>query len=181
MTKRKKPAQRTETARPATNDTQGVSEQGATKLDAVERDAKGRIVKGALNGGGLTKEQREARDALNRWLCAAPQVAKGKAAYLAALDSGNPVIIKDWMERVAGKPKEHIELSGEVSATVEHEMKAEVVQSPVRQIGIVAVLERAGQLPQGSGVAVAALLRRAGQLEENTETAGPVETKPGGE
>lgn len=89
-----------------------------TKTDSagVQRDEKGRIVpgSGAINGGGLTKEQRAARDTLNRWLCEEPQVEKGKQAYMRLLEADNPVIVKDFMDRVAGKAKEHIEHSGEV-------------------------------------------------------------------
>ena len=86
-----------------------------TESTAIARDAKGRIVagSGAINGGGLSPEQRRARDALNQWLCDEPQVEKGKAAYLHLLDEGNPVIVKDFMDRVAGKVKEHVEVSGD--------------------------------------------------------------------
>ena len=81
----------------------------------VRRDAKGRIVSGssALNGGGLTSEQRQARDAMNLWLCDEPQVEAGKAAYMSLLQEGNPVIVKDFMDRVAGKVKDSIEVSGD--------------------------------------------------------------------
>ena len=79
----------------------------------VARDAKGRIVGGALNAGGMTSAAREARDAMGLWLCAEPQVETGKAAYLSLLQEGNPVIVKDFMDRVAGKVKEHVEVSGD--------------------------------------------------------------------
>ena len=90
----------------------------ARKPDAVvpvpvKRDEKGRIVAGSLNAGGQTDVQRQARDALNLWLCAEPQLVKGKEAYLRLLDEGNPVIVKDYMDRVAGKVKEHVEVSGD--------------------------------------------------------------------
>lgn len=78
----------------------------ATKLAPVVRDDKARVVTGSLNPGGITKEQRAARDALNKWLCAAPQMEMGKAAYTQLLQEGNPVIVKDFMDRVAGKVKE---------------------------------------------------------------------------
>lgn len=119
---------------------------GSTKLEAVERDAKGRIVSGALNAGGLTSAQRQARDAMALWLCEEPQIEKGKEAYLRALSEGNAVIIKDWMDRILGKPKESVELSGEVKASVEHDVRAEVVQSPQRIARIVRVLEESGAL-----------------------------------
>lgn len=82
-------------------------------LKPVERDEKGRIKSGAANPGGMTWEQRQARDALNLWLCADAQVARGKEAYLRLLDEGNPVIVKDFMDRVAGKVKESVEVTGD--------------------------------------------------------------------
>jgi hypothetical protein len=85
-----------------------------TKTLKTARDAKGRILKGHTgNSGGLTSEQRAARDALGKWLCEEPQVEAGKTAYLDQLRKGNTAILIDWMNRTAGKPKEHIELAGE--------------------------------------------------------------------
>ncbi len=84
-----------------------------TTKEPVERDAKGRIVSGAANPGGMTREQRQARDAMGQWLCAAPQVARLKESYLALLSEQNPLIVKDCMDRVAGKVKEQVELSGD--------------------------------------------------------------------
>jgi hypothetical protein len=86
-------------------------------LKPVERGTDGKLKSGTPNPGGLTSEQRQARDALNKWLCDAPQLEKGKAAYLQLLQGDsetppNPVIVKDFMDRVAGKVKEHVELSG---------------------------------------------------------------------
>lgn len=57
------------------------------------------------NPGGMTKDQREARDAL-RQFCSVDLMDIGKAAYRSLLETGNPVIVKDWMDRVAGKVKE---------------------------------------------------------------------------
>lgn len=81
----------------------------------IQRDSKGRIVagSGAINGGGLTTEQRQARDALGKWLCEGPQIATGKAAYIRLLEADNPVIVKDFMDRVAGKVKEVVEHQGD--------------------------------------------------------------------
>lgn len=86
----------------------------------VQRDSTGKLVKGTPNPGGLTKEQWAARQALNLWLCDTPQLETGKAAYLSLLrgDDGNgpnPTIVKDFMDRVAGKVKEQVELSGDDS------------------------------------------------------------------
>lgn len=83
-------------------------------LKAPERDEKGRIKSGAANPGGMTAEQRQARDALNKWLCDAPQVQKGKEAYVRLLEADNPVIVKDFMDRVAGKVKDVVEHQGDV-------------------------------------------------------------------
>lgn len=80
----------------------------------TQRDTKGRILPGSTgNAGGLTPEQRQARDALGKWLCDAEQVCAGKAAYLRLLEADNPVIVKDFMDRIAGKVKEQLELSGD--------------------------------------------------------------------
>ena len=81
----------------------------------VLRDDKGRIIKGsgAINGGGLTEVQRAARDVLGMWLCEEPQIECGKESYLRLLREGNPVIVKDYMDRVAGKVKEHLEVTGD--------------------------------------------------------------------
>ncbi len=93
----------------------------STKTEpTVKRDAQGRVIagSGAINAGGQTTEQRQARDALNRWLCDEPQVEAGKVAYLKLLNGAegvppNPVIVKDFMDRVAGKVREAIEVSGD--------------------------------------------------------------------
>jgi hypothetical protein len=92
-------------------------------LKAVERDDKGRIKSGSANPGGMTTEARAARDAMNLWLCAEPQIEAGKSAYLELLVGDvdtppNPVIVKDFMDRVAGKVKEQVELSGDAAGGV---------------------------------------------------------------
>lgn len=81
-------------------------------LTPVERDRQGRITRGSPNPGGITKEQRQARDALNAWLIEPNQMEAGKEAYKRCLAADNPVIVKDFMDRVAGKVKEHIEHEG---------------------------------------------------------------------
>ena len=82
-------------------------------LKPVERDDKGRIKSGSANPGGMTVEMRQARDAMQLWLCDKPQVDKAREAYVALLEEKNPVIVKDFMDRVAGKVKEQVELSGD--------------------------------------------------------------------
>lgn len=93
-----------------------MGKQQSKPLKPVERNADGSVKAGTPNPGGITKEQRAARDALNRWLCESPQVEAGKTAYLTLLKGNgdtppNPVIVKDFMDRVAGKVKERLELS----------------------------------------------------------------------
>ena len=85
-----------------------------------QRDAKGRILKGSTgNSGGLTSEQRAARDALNSWLAEDAQQQVGKASYFRLLHEGNPVIVIDFMNRTAGKPKEALEITGEDGGPVQ--------------------------------------------------------------
>ncbi len=64
------------------------------------------------NPGGLTSDEREARDAVRQAL-AGHLRAKGLAAYERLLDADNPLIVKDFMDRLAGKVKERVELSGD--------------------------------------------------------------------
>ena len=89
----------------------------SAKMGAVERNAKGQVVQGsgAINPGGLTAEERQARDALRKWLCV-ETMEEGKAAYRQALSDGNPAIIKDWADRLLGKVKERVEMSEDPDA-----------------------------------------------------------------
>lgn len=88
----------------------------STTLAPVERDEKGRVKGGALNPGGFTAEEREARDALRKWLSGDEMRTAGKDAYAKALREGNAAIIKDWADRMFGKVKEHLELSEDPDA-----------------------------------------------------------------
>lgn len=80
----------------------------------AKRDDKGRIVAGtgALNPGGLTKDAKQAAEALNAWLRSDEVSTVGKGAYLDLLRDGNPVIAKDFMDRVAGKARDVVEVKG---------------------------------------------------------------------
>lgn len=62
------------------------------------------------NPGGLTAEEREARDAMRKALSSDGMREQGLAAYKRLLDSDNPLIVKDFMDRVAGKVKERVEV-----------------------------------------------------------------------
>ena len=61
------------------------------------------------NPGGITSEERKARDAIRLWITT-DMLEKGKAAYARLLEADNPVIAKDFMDRIAGKVKEHVAL-----------------------------------------------------------------------
>ncbi len=72
----------------------------------------GPIKKGeARNPGGLTKEARAARDLAQADLRDPEMRAAWKKGYLSQLQQENPIILKDWIDRVGGKPKEYLELS----------------------------------------------------------------------
>lgn len=87
--------------------------QQSKALKPVERAADGKLKSGTPNPGGITREQRQARDALNKWLCEEPQVEKGKESYLKLLGEGNHHIVLDFMNRVAGKVKDVVEHQGD--------------------------------------------------------------------
>lgn len=67
------------------------------------------------NPGGITADERQARDALRKWLCT-ETMEEGKKAYRQALADGNPAIIKDWADRLLGKVKERVELAEDPDA-----------------------------------------------------------------
>ncbi len=69
------------------------------------------------NDGGLTALEREARDAVRQAL-SGPLRAVGMAAYERLLMADNPVIVKDFMDRLAGKVKERVEVSQDPDAPV---------------------------------------------------------------
>lgn len=67
------------------------------------------------NPGGMSLLEREARDVVRQAL-SGPLRAVGLAAYQRLLESDNPLIVKDFMDRVAGKVKERVELSEDPDA-----------------------------------------------------------------
>ena len=82
---------------------------------AVARDEKGRVVagSGALNPGGLTEDERAARDAVRKLFAAVgPEGFRdaGVTAYRELLTEKNPVIVKDFMDRLLGKARERVSL-----------------------------------------------------------------------
>ncbi len=92
-----------------------------TKTDAVARNALGQVVagSGAINPGGLSKAEREARDAV-RLLFATKGATglhdEGIAAYRRCLQADNPAIVKDFMDRLAGPVKSRVEVSDDPDA-----------------------------------------------------------------
>lgn len=64
----------------------------------------------ARNPGGLTVEEREARDILRKALAAPKFRDAWQEAYFAAIEERNPVILKDYADRVLGKAKEMVEV-----------------------------------------------------------------------
>lgn len=78
----------------------------------IERDEKGRITKGSLNPGGKSSEDRAAADAIRNMLAAPTFLEAWREGYLNQLVAENPIILKDYADRVAGKAKERVELTG---------------------------------------------------------------------
>ena len=78
------------------------------------------MMKGApsVNPSGMTKEQKEARDALTLWLSGTEMREEGKQAYRRCLAADNPAIVKDFMDRTLGKVKEMLELSQDPDASL---------------------------------------------------------------
>lgn len=154
MRKRRNTQQGPQQPRGATNGTG----RGSVDVNATERrggvTGKGFVPGVSGNPGGQSKEKRAFLERLK-----ADDPDTIYEAFMQGVRDGVPPIVIRAVEYLAGKPKESVELSGEVRAAIEHDIKAEVIQSPERMRTIVEVL------------------RRAGQLQENTETAGPVETK----
>lgn len=75
---------------------------------------KGRIKPGETrNPGGMTLEARAARDAMLKALAEPSRAKRGLAAYDRLLEADNPLIVKDFMDRLAGKVKEHLALEDE--------------------------------------------------------------------
>jgi hypothetical protein len=148
-------------SRPAIAKTDTGEGQGSGKPELRQSEARtpeGTFAPGVSgNPGGISKEKRAFLERLK-----ADDAQTIYDAFMQGVRDGVPPIIIRAVEYLAGKPKESVELSGEVKAAIEHDIKAEVVQSPQRIARIVRVLEESGAL------ALAKL---------EAETAEPVETK----
>jgi hypothetical protein len=72
----------------------------------------GRIQKGETrNPGGLTADERAARDTIRKALASPEMFSSWRRGYLSQLEQENPLILKDYADRVGGKPKDRVELS----------------------------------------------------------------------
>lgn len=129
----------------------------------VEVNAPERV--GGVTGKGFTPgvsgnpggQSREKRAFLERLRADDPSTIYD--AFMSLVKAGNAPAVIRAVEYLAGKPKENVELSGEVKAAIEHDVRAEVIQSPERMQAIASVLIRSGWL----------------KLEDGTETAPVVE------
>ncbi len=83
-----------------------------TKTGAVVRDEKGRVTAGtaALNPGGLTVDERAARDWMRTRLVEDRELVH--AALIAGVQEGNPVLVKYAHEQLHGKAKELLDIEG---------------------------------------------------------------------
>ncbi len=79
----------------------GVARQAASQFKAGNNN----------NPGGLTKAEREARDAVRQALAEPDMRREGLAAYRRLLEADNPVIVKDFMDRLAGKVQDRLEVN----------------------------------------------------------------------
>lgn len=89
-------------------------------LPPVKRDPKGRVLPGSRgpNPGGMTVEVRQARDLVRKALANPELVEIWLVAYRQKLMEGDVTILKDFADRVAGKPKEHVELTVDADSAV---------------------------------------------------------------
>ena len=83
------------------------------------------MVKGgpSVNPSGMTKEQKEARDALSLWLFGAEMREEGKQAYRRCLAADNPAIVKDLKEMLELSQDPDAPLNPHTQVTIE-ELKA---------------------------------------------------------
>lgn len=80
---------------------------------------------------GRSAEEVQAAAALNKALREPGMMKAGLAAYKSLLEEQNPVIVKDFVDRVAGKAREIVEVSGPegspLSGMTTEELRAFVV------------------------------------------------------
>ncbi len=70
----------------------------------------------SVNPSGMSVEQKAARDLLNADLREPSMYRAWLVAYRGELKQGNAIILRDYADRVGGKPKEQVELSQDPDA-----------------------------------------------------------------
>lgn len=61
------------------------------------------------NPGGMTREARAYRDLMRAALCTPEMMKAWKTAYLNQIIAENPFVLRDYADRIGGKPKETVE------------------------------------------------------------------------
>ena len=96
----------------------GNSQMKPTKTASVARNELGQVVKGsgAINPGGITADERKARDAVRKLLATEGDEGlrdEGIASYRALLKDRNPAITIDFMNRLLGPVKARLSIEDE--------------------------------------------------------------------
>lgn len=112
------------------------------------------------NPGGVSKEKRALLERMQT-----DDAESIYASMMRLVREGNPPAVLRAFEYVAGKPKEQVELNATVKAELQHDLKAEVVNSPERLAKIAAVLVRAQALPVAPAVAWSCPVPNCGRPE----------------
>jgi hypothetical protein len=76
------------------------------------------------NPGGKSAAAIEAAEKLGDWLRSEEVATAGRDAYLLLLRDGNPVIVKDYMDRTAGKASERIEIEHNLGDMTDEQLQA---------------------------------------------------------
>ncbi len=75
------------------------------------------------NPGGRTSGEIAAAKALAAWLRSDEVSKTGKDAYLDLLKERNPVIVKDFMDRVVGKAPERVEIEHNLGEMTDEQLQ----------------------------------------------------------
>jgi hypothetical protein len=76
------------------------------------------------NPSGRSTEEVAAAKALAAWLRSEEVSKAGKDAYLDLLKDRNPVIVKDYVDRVAGKAPERVEIEHNLGDMTDEQLQA---------------------------------------------------------
>lgn len=79
------------------------------------------------NAGGLSARQHQVRRELHTWLASEEVTPKFKKAYLKALESGEPAILRDCADRLLGKVKLPVELGEDTERPLLGATAAEII------------------------------------------------------